>query len=126
MSECVVAGTSFVSMSSGAAYLTIAPDDTVATVAPPLISPVILAISKSQICGLPLPMCGQLQFCEQAANVAFTSSETRTFVCTCSAKKVPQRVAKTHAFDWVSVRTYTTVESRLDLPLPCVMPREWR
>jgi len=53
VSECVVAGTSLVSMSSGAEYLTTSPDDTVFEVAFLLISSEILAIPKSQTCGSP-------------------------------------------------------------------------
>ena len=55
VSDCIVAGMSAVSMSSGAEYLTKPPDDTVFETEFTLISPEIPAIPKSQSCGSPLP-----------------------------------------------------------------------
>ena len=54
VSECVVAKTVLFSMTSGAAYLTIAADDTVFEIVFSFISSMILDIPKSQICGSPL------------------------------------------------------------------------
>jgi len=73
VSECIVAGTLLSSMSSGAEYLTTSPDDTVFEIVVSLISSTILAIPKSQICGSPLPMCGQSTFRGPDASAEFTS-----------------------------------------------------
>jgi len=60
-------------MSSGAAYLTISPDVTVFEVKFSLISSEILAISKSQICGSPLPVRSQPLSRESDVNMELTS-----------------------------------------------------
>jgi hypothetical protein len=65
VSECVVAQKSLFSISSGAAYLTIAADDNVLEIVFSLgSSTVIPAIPKSQICGSPLSARVQLLFRE--------------------------------------------------------------
>jgi len=58
-SEYVVAGALLFSISSGAEYLTISPDDIVLDVAFSLTSSEIFAIPKSQICGSPLQVRSQ-------------------------------------------------------------------
>ena len=73
VSESIVGRAPFISMSSGAAYLTPSPDDTVPTVTFSLVSSVILAISKFQIRG-----CGPSSFVK-----------TSTFFFAHSAKRLP-------------------------------------
>ena len=73
VSECVVGEALLSSMSSGAAYLTICPDVTVFVTKFSLIASEILAISKSQICGSPLPVRGQPLSRESDVNMELTS-----------------------------------------------------
>jgi len=61
VSELVFAVSSPFLRSSGAEYLTKSPDDTVFEIVLSLTSSTIFAIPKSQICGSPLPVCGQPQ-----------------------------------------------------------------
>ena len=91
VSECVVAEILLFSMSSGAEYLTISPDATVFEVRFSLTSSEIFAIPKSQICGSPLPVRGQLLFCEPDVNMELTSRETRTFFYAHSVKRLSSR-----------------------------------
>ena len=73
VSECFIAETLLLSMSSMAEYLTASPDAPVFVAALSVISSMILAIPKSQINGMTLPVCGQPVVREPDVNAERTS-----------------------------------------------------
>ena len=85
-------------MSSGAAYLTIAADDSVFEIVFSLGSSIIPAIPKSQICGSPLSAYSQLLFCERGRNDLPLERQVRYSV-RLQSTAIERTPSKTHTFD---------------------------
>jgi len=92
VSEWVVAEAPLFSMSSGARGLSESPGDTTHDSAFSVTSFTILAIPKSQICGMPLPDRGRLVVHEPDVNAELTSSETNAFFCVPSVNSLSHEV----------------------------------
>ena len=125
VSEFIVVGTLFPSMTSGAVYLTHSERsvDHVSEFTSAPLSSMIFVIPKSQIRGSPLPTHGQLivrrTYC---VNDKLTSWEISTFFYATSVGGLSRegRVRKTHAFNcWKRVKSrYTRQISGVGLAIP--------